>query len=428
MPITKQELARRLRSAREAGGLTQEQVGERLGLSRPSVVQLESGNRAVSSLELDRLARLYGRDVAEFLAAEFDAEESLVAVFRAEAAAADGENLSDAVSVCVALAREFANLEDLLGVDSLRVGAPAYPMPALCSKWQAVEQGSRVAVTERSRLNLGALPLGNVADLLESQGVRTALLTLPADVSGLTLMEPSLSFFVVANRDHGILWRRFSWIHEYAHILFDRDRRGTVSRSSERDALAEVRANAFAAAFLMPADGMRDALTGLGKGQASRERWAIFDEEDTVPAEGRAEPGSQTVQLYDAVLLADHFRVSRIAMLYRLHNLQLLSQPALEALLDEEEAGRGQQLEQSLGLRPREAKNAGSLGRRRTSQSRFLGLALEAYRRAKISRGKLKELAGLAECSEAELDQLLLAAGLEPYEGDDEVLLPKDLE
>ena len=63
MPISQGELSRRIRSAREACRLTQEQVAEHLGVSRPTVAQLEAGNRSVSSLELDRLAHLFGRDV-----------------------------------------------------------------------------------------------------------------------------------------------------------------------------------------------------------------------------------------------------------------------------------------------------------------------------------------------------------------------------
>jgi len=58
MPISQQELGRRLRVAREACRMTQEAVARRLGVSRSTVAQMELGNRAVTSLELDRLAGL----------------------------------------------------------------------------------------------------------------------------------------------------------------------------------------------------------------------------------------------------------------------------------------------------------------------------------------------------------------------------------
>jgi Zn-dependent peptidase ImmA (M78 family) len=91
-------------------------------------------------------------------------------------------------------------------------------------------------------------------------------------------MEPTLSFFVVANSADHPLRVRFSWVHEYANILFDRHEKGTLSRESERADLPEVRANAFAAVFLLPEAGVREFLAGIGKGQPSRERWAVFEE------------------------------------------------------------------------------------------------------------------------------------------------------
>src|ERR1035441_4646474 len=48
--IDQSELGRRLRQAREACGLTQQNVAEQLGVSRPTVAQMELGNRAITSL------------------------------------------------------------------------------------------------------------------------------------------------------------------------------------------------------------------------------------------------------------------------------------------------------------------------------------------------------------------------------------------
>ena len=63
MAVTQAEVGRRVRAAREACRLTQDQVAEVLGLSRSSVAQVELGNRPISSIELDRLAYHLGRDV-----------------------------------------------------------------------------------------------------------------------------------------------------------------------------------------------------------------------------------------------------------------------------------------------------------------------------------------------------------------------------
>lgn len=52
-------LASRIREARKAAGLSQSQVAGLLGLQRPSVTEIESGNRRVSGEELASLAELF---------------------------------------------------------------------------------------------------------------------------------------------------------------------------------------------------------------------------------------------------------------------------------------------------------------------------------------------------------------------------------
>jgi len=421
MIATQQELARRLREARESAGLRQEDVARHLDLSRPSVAQMELGNRAVTGLELSKLARLYGRDIRDFLSSEFHPEDTVLALFRATPEIAGQDVALEAIRDCILLSRELANLESLLGLDRSQVGAPSYSVPAPKNRWQAIEQGHRVAAEERRRLGLGSRPLRDAAELLEEQGIRTAMQDLPDEVSGLTLMERGLSLSIVVNRRHHHLRRRFSWIHEYAHVLLDRSQRGTISVTSRRDDLAEVRANAFAASFLMPEEAVRSFLADLGKGSPGRERAEVFDEEGTVPAEWRSEPGAQAVRLYEVVLLAHHFQASRTAALYRLHNLRILSRSQLDALLEEEKADRGRRIERLLGLPDLHHTEA-----RDEFRLRFIGLVLEAYRQEKITGGKLRELGRMVGLADSDLDELIEDAGL--GEEDHEPLLPAGLE
>jgi transcriptional regulator with XRE-family HTH domain len=58
--ITKKELAKRIKKFREDLELSQEQIAEKLGLPRPSISQIESGQREVSSIELANLAQIFG--------------------------------------------------------------------------------------------------------------------------------------------------------------------------------------------------------------------------------------------------------------------------------------------------------------------------------------------------------------------------------
>lgn len=58
-----------LRAARVALGLTQGEVGRRLGRSDQFVSKCETGDRRIDPIDLLRFARLYGRSVASFLPA-----------------------------------------------------------------------------------------------------------------------------------------------------------------------------------------------------------------------------------------------------------------------------------------------------------------------------------------------------------------------
>ena len=61
-------IAGRLKEARKLAGLSQGHVAKILGLHRPSISEIEAGNRRVSADELARLAEIYDVGVAWLLA------------------------------------------------------------------------------------------------------------------------------------------------------------------------------------------------------------------------------------------------------------------------------------------------------------------------------------------------------------------------
>lgn len=419
--ITPEDLGRRLRAARETSALTQDDVANELGLSRSAIAQIELGHRGVSGIELAKLAFLFARDMREFVAAEYTEADPLGALFRSDEDVSADATVGRKLRECVALGRELTNIERILGFDRDVAVAATYPLPQPRSKWEAIEQGARIADEERRRLGLGNTPAPELLELLETQGVRTALVELPDDVSGLTLSDPRTGLFLVANESQHVYRRRFSFAHEYAHVLLDRARFGLVSRNSKRDDLVEVRANSFAACFLMPGDGVLHFLANIGKGKSSRAQLDVFDDDrgDVDSVEGRGDARAQALQLYDVIHLAHHFGVSAPSALYRLKNLKIIGQAELETLrahIDE----RGTHVRRLLGL-PEPSHEI----ERRAFKHRFLSLALEAYRRERISRSKLSELTRMMHVSAADLDQLLSETGLDSLD-DADALLPDD--
>lgn len=388
--------------------MTQEAVAEKIGVARSTIAQIELGNREVSSLELDRLAYVYGRDLREFLHDPFREVDVLVALFRADPEGARQEKVLDAVRECLALGRELVNLDQLLGITREVMSPATYRLPPPSGRWEAIEQGSRIATEERRRLGLGSSPLGEMAELLDRQGVRVGLVDLPDDVSGLTVVEPDLGAFVVAHKGQHWLRRRYSLAHEYAHVLLDRDRQGTISRAADRDSLIEVRANSFAAAFLMPETGVREFVAQLGKGRASRTQAQVFDGAGVVPAEGRSEPGSQDLKLYDVVLLAHHFAASRVFALYRLRNLRLITDAEFEELHARDEQGAGGKIARLLDLHEPDHAEA-----RNEFRHRVMARGLEAYRRGLISQGKVIHLGKTVGLRRDDVLELLDRAGIE---------------
>src|SRR5437870_10558566 len=74
MSDDRKSLGVRLRDAREYLGLSQDEVAKAVGLARPAISLIESGQRKVDALELKRFADLYQRPVADFTGdAEIDA-------------------------------------------------------------------------------------------------------------------------------------------------------------------------------------------------------------------------------------------------------------------------------------------------------------------------------------------------------------------
>lgn len=57
---TREQIAARLRVAREAAGLSQGQVAKLMGLHRPTISEIEAGRRRVTGEELVQFAGFYG--------------------------------------------------------------------------------------------------------------------------------------------------------------------------------------------------------------------------------------------------------------------------------------------------------------------------------------------------------------------------------
>jgi Zn-dependent peptidase ImmA (M78 family)/DNA-binding XRE family transcriptional regulator len=408
--VTSDEISRRIKAAREGAGLTQKQVALSVGIPRTSVVQIEAGKRAVSSLELEKIARLFGRRISEFVDEAPLGVDPVAALLHAAQLSAQSSGLARELRRLANLAREATRLEEVLGLRESRIATANYDLAPLSSRWDAVRQGKLLAADERRRLGLGDAPVWEIAEIVRGQGVRVAEADLNDDISGASFFRPDTGPVVLIKEKDASPRRLYSCAHEYCHLLADRDRAGVVSSKQNVEELIEVRANAFAAHFLMPEAGVRSFLRGLGKGEPSRQNQEVFGGEefgDFVAVQKRAEPGSQELQVHDVVRLAHHFGTSYEAAVYHLLNLGFLTKERFESLKIRSDLAP--KLRRALQLTEMKSMSW-------TLAEQLLSVALEAYRRDLISRRKVLELAAEAGVERNVIEGAMLEEGTEGEE------------
>jgi Zn-dependent peptidase ImmA (M78 family)/transcriptional regulator with XRE-family HTH domain len=260
------ELGARIASLREARGLTGQQLGGALGLSRSQVSKIEHGGRKLEVSELAEIADVLQVSLAELLGTERSGSLSLAARVMA---------IPDVDGTLASRRR----MRQVLEADATLASTTGLTLSSLTPSGQAVlsrireqgfppgrapwQDGEDLAGLVREGLGLGRAPVADVAELAE-QHFAIDVLAWPTGkaVSGLCAHGQGVAMMLVST---AFPWghQRFTTAHELAHHLL-RDPREIVIDSDLYDGSnpIEKRANAFAAALLMPADGLRDMTAG----------------------------------------------------------------------------------------------------------------------------------------------------------------------
>jgi len=404
------QLGSRLRLARERRGLSQQAVADALGLPRTAVTNMETGNRAISTLELTKLADLYGYSAAFFLGANegTGTEDLSVVLLRALPGIEDTPKVEAEVRRLLDLYCEGAVLRRMLD-QAIEETVPSYAA-RMTSIGDAIRQGEFVAQEERHRVGLGNAPIRNIAELISDQGIWTAATDLPDSLSGLFINHPTVGLAILVNGKHWPVRRHFSYAHEYAHALFDRDETVRTTRKDNASELMEKRANAFAAAFLVPAGGVAEQLRQIDKGHPSRLAQIIFDvaNNSTIEAELRSRPGSQAITYQDVAVVARQFGVSYEAAVWRLKSLNHISATETDALIAQRETGK--RYIKLLGYFDLLEEDAPAESSDQELRGQLTRLAIEAFRQEEISRGRLIEIGRKLGIKGSELAELAEAA------------------
>ena len=172
--MDQQALGKKLKQFREESSLTQEEVEKAIGLPQKAFTHIENGARKVSTLELAKFAELFRVPISDFFAQEMQEEDLLVTLHRIAPGLESDQKVHDQVAKCIQICREGVFLKDVLGLSHQQT-IRTYSCSPPRDVQEAKKQGEEVAREERRSLELGDAPIYDIAEVLSSQGIWTAL-------------------------------------------------------------------------------------------------------------------------------------------------------------------------------------------------------------------------------------------------------------
>jgi Zn-dependent peptidase ImmA (M78 family) len=290
MSTTREALAHRVSRAIAAAGLSQAEVARRIRLDPSALSRALSGQRNLKSLELALIAKELSVSTESLLS---EAEPPSVAL-----AARAQPGAAPALTSALRLAGDFLDLDELLvhyGYGSsesggVRVSGASTPHA----------QGEDLARGVREEMGIGDddLPyeLWELALALEQTlGIDVCFEPLSVGLDGLSVARGGLRLAIVGSAVAATR-QRFTLAHELCHLVVGDSQELLVDENLfGRKTDDERRANAFAAAFLMPAHALREQVQ---RGYVS---------EDLIAR------------------LLGRYGVSLDALAFRLHNLDLIN-------------------------------------------------------------------------------------------------------
>ena len=382
----------RLLAAREQRGFSPKEVANALGLSCADVTGMETGRREASIAEITRLAAIYQCSPTFFFSADGElGKDDLPAVVHRELSELDLTlEFKVALWRLLRLCGVGVALRELLN-ETIELALPDYDAQRVDVS-DPVLQGEDAARKERLRLDLGNRPIGNATELIGRHGIWTVAADLPKGLSGLLVHHEYVGLAILVNRQYPHRRRRFFYLRGFAHALFDRSGRTVVMMRQERSSdRREIRANAFAAEFLMPQEGVAKQLKKIGSGHLIPRAQMGVNPANNARTEENIDPRpiSQAVTCQDAAILAHHFDVSYEMAVGRLESLRYISAKQKKVLAKKSGLAGGyvklpNRLELKVPARPETSERA--------LRSQLMCLAKEAFRQEKISRGRLIEI------------------------------------
>ncbi|WP_434974890.1 helix-turn-helix domain-containing protein [Streptosporangium saharense] len=241
------EIGERVREARLAMRLSQEQLALEIDLDRTMVSKIEAGSRRLDALELARLARALDMPIGHFLNAPPTVMSHRTPL--AEDTVSDATKASYRIDSALA-----AWIREIRMLMSLGVLSPK-PIKRYTGRVDGPAAAVEAARWLRNDLRLGTAAIESLADLCERCGQYILVTDLPGD--GASAVDGDVAAAVVSlNGDPGR--RRSTAAHELGHLILGDEYSTDIGISAsrmEREAVID----AFAAELLLPVEAVRQA-------------------------------------------------------------------------------------------------------------------------------------------------------------------------
>lgn len=228
----------RLRDFRDQAGLSQDDLGGKVGVTRQTIALWEKGDRSPSLAQLHKIARALDVPAGVLLDQEKKAEKSAI-LFRSDMPEALSPEIRD---VLAKRSRNYSFLEKALGEVS------TLPPSHSFAGFDAVK-AENMASEVRDWLGVERGPLGDVFDLLEGRGLKVLLHPLPEKVSGLSAYSDENGAIFFINSEHPVERQYFTALHELGHLIFHRSDYGEKvhTKNDKKEKMADY----FAGALLL---------------------------------------------------------------------------------------------------------------------------------------------------------------------------------
>jgi transcriptional regulator with XRE-family HTH domain/Zn-dependent peptidase ImmA (M78 family) len=248
------ELGERVREARLAVGLSQQELAARMGLERTMLAKIEAGTRRVDALELVQLSAALALPIGHFLT------RPPAVVSRRHAPVVEDTSTGatrDSYLLEAALVAWLRDVQQIIGFGNLAT-PPIMAYPGIVRN----ESDARAAAMWlRGQLGLGAGPIGTLMDVCEQAGQLVLVTDLHGD--GASLIEDGLAVAVVRKSgDSGR--RRATGAHELGHFIMGDEYSSDLGVSASRQEREDV-IDVFAAELLLPTEALESECDGSGK-------------------------------------------------------------------------------------------------------------------------------------------------------------------